>query len=192
MKAIELLMSEHRTIEKALDAMETWVERGPQFQKPAERETLDHLVSFLREFVDDCHHAKEENILFAAMTEQGFSREQGPLAVMLHEHELGRSLVRTLSNFAQQPTPWNDDDWRHIERTVRGFARLLREHIQKEDRVLYPLAEQRLSTPAKEKLATLFERFEAERTGCGHGGRLRELTDRLLDSSAREAPWLAG
>lgn len=192
MKPIELLMSEHRTIEKALDAMETWVERRPQIRNPAERDTLGHFVSFLREFVDDCHHTKEEDILFASMMEQGFSRDQGPLAVMLHEHELGRSLVRTLSNFAQQPTQWNEDDWRHIERTVRALVRLLREHIQKEDRVLYPLAKQRLSTPTWEKLATLFERFEADRADCSRDGRLRELTDRLLDSSASEAPWLAG
>lgn len=192
MKAIELLMSEHRSIEKALDAMEAWVARRPQIRNPTEQDTLDRFVSFLREFVDDCHHTKEEDILFATMIEQGFPREQGPIAVMLHEHELGRSLVRTLSNFAQQPTPWNEDDWRHIERTVRAFARLLREHIQKEDRVLYPLAEQRLSTAAKEKVYTLFERFEAERAGCRQGERLRELTDRLLDSSAGKAPWLPG
>lgn len=192
MKAIELLRSEHRTIEKALDAMETWVERRPEIRNRLEQDMLARFVSFLREFVDDCHHAKEENILFATMIEQGFPREQGPIAVMLHEHELGRSLVGTLSSFAQQQTSWNEDDWRHVERTVRAFARLLREHIQKEDGVLYPLAEQRLSTPAKEKLSMLFERFEADRTGCGHTERLRELTARLLESSVGEGPWLPG
>jgi len=192
MKAIELLMSEHRTIEKALDAMEAWVERSRQIRDPLERDTLDSFVSFLREFVDDCHHAKEENILFATMITHGFPREHGPLAVMLHEHELGRSLVRTLSNSARQREPWNEDDWRHVERTVQAFARLLREHIQKEDRVLYPLAEQRLSTSAKDEVSVLFERFEAAQAGCSQIKRLRELEERLLASSTSEAPWIAG
>ncbi|MGD0266766.1 MAG: hemerythrin domain-containing protein, partial [Candidatus Methylomirabilota bacterium] len=38
-----------------------------------------------------CHHGKEENLLFKTMVDRGFPRQGGPIAVMLHEHETGRS-----------------------------------------------------------------------------------------------------
>jgi hemerythrin-like domain-containing protein len=188
MKAIELLMQEHRTIEKVLDAMEVWMERVLRDANRLEQDQLARFVSFFLEFVDERHHAKEEHILFATMVEQGFPREQGPIGVMLQEHDLGRSLVAALANLSQQPTPWCDEDRRDAERTARTFTNLLRNHIQKEDRVLYPLAEQRLTPPLKDRISVLFDRFEADHTSCGENGRLRKLTQELIESYVAEAP----
>lgn len=75
---------------------------------------------------------------------------------MLHEHDLGRSLVDTLADLSQQRTPWSDDDRGHLEQTARAYTKMLREHIQKEDRVLYPLAQRRLSDPVKQEISTRF------------------------------------
>ena len=83
MDAIEMLMTEHRTIERVLDGLVGFsgeVQRRGGTEKPE----LLRFVTFLREFADECHHGKEENILFATMTEHGFPREGGPIAVMLH------------------------------------------------------------------------------------------------------------
>lgn len=165
MKGIEVLMNEHRIIERHLDTMEAWIEGVLQEQDrdPGEREALARHVAFLREFVDERHHGKEEDILFAVMIEQGFPRERGPVGLLLHEHDLGRSLVGSLEDLARKPTPWGDEERRQVERTVRAYAALLREHIQKEDRVLYPLAARRLPEPVKQQisarlfLALLFE-----------------------------------
>jgi hemerythrin-like domain-containing protein len=38
---------------------------------------------------DRCHHANEEKNLFHRMESRGVPRQQGPLAVMPVEHELG-------------------------------------------------------------------------------------------------------
>lgn len=53
MKAIELLMNEHRTIEKTLDSMEAWVGRVRCQPERLERDELRRFVSFLRDYVDD-------------------------------------------------------------------------------------------------------------------------------------------
>jgi hemerythrin-like domain-containing protein len=192
MKAIELLMDEHRTIERVLEAMEQWVDCVQRSPGSAEQSRLAEIISFLREFVDDRHHAKEEQILFATMVEQGFPREHGPIAVMQHEHELGRSLVQALAELAQRPGRWEEEDRRQVARTARAFASLLREHIQKEDRVLYPMAEQRLPAPAKSRVDALVERFEADWTAKNDHARLRQLTESLIASGVQEAPWLPG
>jgi hemerythrin-like domain-containing protein len=153
MKAIEVLMNEHRVIERNLDAMEAWAEAVRQDPDPGEREALTRYVSFLREFVDERHHGKEEDILFAVMVQQGFPRERGPIGRMLHEHEIGRSLVATLQHLDRKPAVWGEEDRRQVERTVRAYARLLRDHIHQEDRVLYPLAERRLPQSVKQQVS---------------------------------------
>jgi len=164
MKAIELLMQEHRTIEEELDSLVAWAATIRHESTAAQAAELSWFVAFLRDFVDGRHHAKEQDILFATMIQHGFPREQGPIAVMLHEHDLGRSLVATLASLAGRPTPWNDEDRRQIEQTVREYAAFLREHIQKEDGVLYPMAEARLPQAVKDEISLRCERFEAEQS----------------------------
>lgn len=182
MKAVEILMNEHRTIERAIGAMQAWAAAVRHDPDPQESEDLARFVSFLRDFVDGCHHAKEQDILFATMVQHGFPREQGPIAVMLHEHELGRALIATLASLVERPTPWNADDRQQLGDTVRTYAQLLREHIQKEDRVLYPLAEARLPSSAQDEITARCERFQEEQTRTGAHERLRALTERLIES----------
>ena len=99
MKATEILKSEHRMIEQVLNCLEKMAETAcvsRVFDRDSAREALE----FFRHFADRCHHGKEEDILFQRMIERGFPRQAGPLAVMLHEHELGRSHVRALAGIA--------------------------------------------------------------------------------------------
>jgi hemerythrin-like domain-containing protein len=49
--------------------------------------TLEESVNFLRHFADECHHFKEEKLLFPLMEEDGIPREGEPIGMMLVEHE---------------------------------------------------------------------------------------------------------
>ncbi len=164
MDAIETLMNEHRTIERVLDALvafaEDTVRRGT-----TEKEELARFVTFVREFADACHHGKEEDILFTAMVDAGFPREGGPIAVMLHEHDQGRALVRILRERSEQAGAWTDADRQEIANVARGYSAMLHAHIHKEDAVLYPMAEQHLSPEQMERVARDCARYEATREG---------------------------
>ena len=146
MEAIETLMAEHQQILGAIDALEAYA--GQVIRGGGEPAELGHFVTFIREFADAHHHAKEENMLFKAMTEAGFSRDAGPVGVMLHEHDQGRALVGQLADVAQAPTPWSSHDRERLHAAALGYADLLRAHIQKEDGILYPMAEARLPDAA--------------------------------------------
>jgi hemerythrin-like domain-containing protein len=98
-KAIEVLMNEHRLIERALDSLDAYASEV-RMGRPAARDVVGEYAAFFRGFADGCHHGKEEDILFQRMVERGFPREAGPLAVMYHEHEVGRGHVRTLGAIA--------------------------------------------------------------------------------------------
>src|SRR5512132_3975875 len=109
MDAIETLMTEHRLIERALDALVAFADEVRR-KSSDEREELGRFVTFIREFADAHHHGKEEDILFAAMVQAGFPKHGGPIAVMLMEHDQGRALVRALGELASQAVPWGDGD----------------------------------------------------------------------------------
>jgi len=173
-------MQEHRLIERALDAMEGWITTLGPGSESDDKVELGRFVSFIRGFADAYHHGKEEDILFVAMVEHGFPRQAGPIAVMLHEHDLGRSLVSVLDGLAQQSATWSEEDYGTLTRTARKFSSLLRQHIQKEDMLLYPMADARLPEPVKEEMSRRFQAFEEQQTSSGEHQRLHTLADALI------------
>lgn len=140
-----MLVSEHDQILKCLDLLASLCERmGAGASYPKEAPEL--AVRFLRAFADRLHHQKEEDTLFPALEAAGMPRNGGPIAVMLEEHEEGRGLVRDmaacLDGLAQE------DSRAAFARAGRGFIGLLRDHIEKENEVLFAMADDILP-PAK-------------------------------------------
>lgn len=179
MDAIETLMNEHRVIERVLDALVAFAEEIRR-KGTTEKEELARFVAFASSFADTCHHGKEEGVLFTAMVEHGFPRDGGPIAVMLMEHDQGRGFVRSLRTRAEQAESWSDGDRQEIVEAACGYADMLREHIQREDGVLYPMAEQHLPPEALQRVGEDCEIFEAERIGAGEHERLHALADALV------------
>lgn len=172
MDPIQVLKDEHRRIERVLDALVRFA-HSPE----PDPSTLADFVRFFRGYVDALHHGKEEDLLFAALVEVGgMPTDMGPVAVMLDEHEVGRRAVATLSDIADQPRLEGEARARLVD-TADGYAVMLRQHILKEDGVLYPLAETRLDTAVLEELGWQFERFAARH--AEEADTLAALGDRL-------------
>jgi hemerythrin-like domain-containing protein len=177
-KAIEVLMNEHRLIEQVLGSLETFTSAVECGLAP-ERAVLADYGDFLSGFADACHHGKEEDILFQRMTERGFSRESGPVAVMLHEHRVGRGHVAVLREAGGGRGPLAPVETQLVLEHAGAFIPLLRAHILKEDRILYPMAVRLLTGPELDAMETDFEAFEARMRADGSYDRLYVLADRL-------------
>jgi hemerythrin-like domain-containing protein len=67
---------------------------------------------------------------------------------------------------------------------ARGYADLLRQHIFKEDNVLFRIAEERLPEEVKTELLKGFERIEEEKVGHGR----HEAFHRMLEELGRDYP----
>jgi hemerythrin-like domain-containing protein len=184
MDAIETLMNEHRTIERVLDALGAFADETRR-RGSTDAPELARFVTFLREFADAHHHHKEEDVLFEAMIDHGFPREAGPVAVMLHEHVQGRALVGVLAEKGAAAGPWSDEDRQDIADAAHGFADLLRAHIQKEDRILYPMAEQRLPPDALTAVGEACA--EQDRARAASSERLVQLAEALVARHAAVA-----
>jgi hemerythrin-like domain-containing protein len=169
MDATETLMTEHRLIERVIEALHAFADAESRKTTDA-KEELGRFVTFIREMADGVHHGKEEEILFAAMVEAGFPRHAGPVGVMLAEHDEGRRHVAVLRALAQQAAPWSADDRQALVEAAGGYGDLLRAHIQKEDQILYPMAEARLAPDALERVDALCTELDR-----GQAARIEEL-----------------
>ena len=180
MRAIEELMHEHRAIEVVLTGLERMAKRAEEDGQVNQGRAAKALET-LRHFADKCHHAKEERNLFQLMAERGVPLEGGPLGVMLHEHEQGRHHIETMARVLAGASRGDTEALRVFAQQARSYARLLRQHIGKEDSILYPMAEQVLTPEDDERLVKAFEAIELEEMGEG----AHEKYDRWAYESAQ-------
>jgi len=155
-----VLEEEHRTIEVLLDGLETACSTFPPWA------ILDELLSLLTSFADRDHHAKEELILFPALTDSGLSFDNGPVACMQREHDHCRALMGEMREHLIL---------HHEHRfalAATAYVRFLREHIAKEDMILFPLARRVLGHRALARIEAAFPGGPAEEI------RLREANER--------------
>ena len=176
--ATEILRHEHDAILNMLEATEE-VARRLGNKEGVEPRILDDLVEFFRLFADRCHHGKEEDLLFPLLEKKGMPRGGGPIGVMLMEHDHGRDLVRQMSEAAEFYAKGNNDAGMRWAAAAFQYVPLLREHIAKENQVLFVMAERMLSSDEQRTLAQAFEKVEIEKMGAGTHERLHAMMDKL-------------
>jgi hemerythrin-like domain-containing protein len=178
-RPLTILMDEHRLIEKVLGSLETCaieVEGGLALERRVARD----YAGFLRGFADAWHHGKEEDILFRRMVERGFSEESGPVAVMLHEHRQGRAFVGSIAAIGADSGVVAPGEATTFLASALGFVPLLRQHIQKEDNILYPMSQRVLTSADFETMLEDFAAFEAKAGADGTRDRLETLAEALV------------
>ncbi|MBM3129569.1 MAG: hemerythrin [Chloroflexi bacterium] len=174
MKATQVLRDEHEGILAMLAVVET-AARRLQNGKEIPRDLMTNAVGFFRNFADKCHHGKEEDELFPAMEQRGVPREGGPIGMMLVEHDQGRAFVRGMSDAATKYAQGDPSAAPALVQNTLGYVNLLRQHIWKENNVLFQMADQVLADTDHEKLYAAFENIEATRTGPGEHERYHAM-----------------
>lgn len=173
-KAISELMHEHEAILFSLGILEKLAGAARAGQAWNTKDSRE-LVGFLKEFADTCHHGKEEGILFPAMEKAGILNEGGPIGVMLNEHALGRERIRGM-NAALDAAEGNDSLAREaFAREATAYIELLRQHIEKENKVLFPMGERALSPTTFDELYIRFEDHEEKVIGHGRHEELHAM-----------------
>jgi hemerythrin-like domain-containing protein len=169
-KATQDLRREHDAILQVLSI----VDRMLSAEKIEDDRMMDfggELVYFLRTFADKCHHGKEEDHLFTAMTARGVQNEGGPIGMMLIEHVQGREFVSLMDNALQSK------DISKFRENAGNYRELLLNHIAKENNILFMMADNILDDSLQDEL---FEKFENhEETIIGHG--IHEKLHAMID-----------
>ena len=121
---------------------------------------LETIVSLIRNFADGTHHAKEEKYLFPLMVKKGFSYQQGPVAIMMQDHEQGRKFVKGVADTIPLYQSGNKDALLFIHENMKGYVELLRSHISKENNVLFRMADNILTFEEQNALKEDFTKID--------------------------------
>jgi len=116
---------------------------------------MDHVLEFITVFCDRRHHGKEEGLVFPALTSTGRPNLSGPIAVMLAEHKQARALVKEMVESWRRHRTGDKAAAGKFTVAVNCYIQLLTAHIQKENGVLFPIAERALSAETEQKAAVL-------------------------------------
>jgi len=170
------LVDEHRLILRMLALLErnaplTAAGRYTNYQ--FYREAVD----FIRNYADRFHHAKEEDILFEALITNGMPRENSPVAAMLMEHDRGRAYVKAMEEAALAAEGGDATRTDALAENALAYLTMLREHIDKEDTILYPLAERVIPEELRDGIITSYRAAEG-RTPADFEERYRQLVER--------------
>jgi len=179
MNAIKELITEHEAVRMTLRILDRI---GEEINKSAEipnPEHLKQLFEFFSVFVDKCHHGKEEELLFPALEAVGISREGGPIGVMLNEHQQGRDLVAKMKSALSQYLNGDTGAARKLKGFADTYIALLNIHINKENNVLFPMAEQQLSENKLAELKKGFDKIETGKIGIGKHEEFHLMLDNL-------------
>ncbi|MEK6936245.1 MAG: hemerythrin domain-containing protein [Nanoarchaeota archaeon] len=157
-KTSKILTEEHKNILKVIENLENEadiLERGKEINKKFFSDAID----FIRNYADKFHHAKEEDILFKEFDK---AAEEGcahcnPTKQMLSEHDEGRKFVKGIEQGVKE------NNKNKVIENARGYCMLLKEHIYKEDNILYPMADESLNEKVKNDMLKKFEKVERER-----------------------------
>ena len=151
--ALTMLSDEHKNILKVLDALSEECD-ALQSGKKIDGDFFSKAIGFARGYADKFHHAKEEEILFVELCKNEAQMHCNPTQQMVYEHELGRGFIRRLEKGVE------DKNKKMVIENARGYVQLLRDHIFKEENILYPMADKALSKEAKKKMLEKFKQAE--------------------------------
>ena len=152
MKSTDLLIQEHKLILRGLDVLDAMAGLIEQSQI-VDRTDIDKILHFMRWFADAHHQAKEETILFPALKRVAASQDR-PVDHLALEHGQERSLIEEM-----------EKDLRLTE--MPGFvacanrlSTTLRNHIYKEDQILFETAEAVLTSRDDDAIFERLNRFD--------------------------------
>jgi hemerythrin-like domain-containing protein len=179
---VDVLMGEHRTIERVLNAVENRL--ADSSHGPFPYEFLTEALDFFRNFADGCHHAKEEELLFPLLEVRGIPREYGPIGCMLKEHVQGRNYVATVRVHLDSARDGSPEAAAAVRTAALSYIEMLRQHIYKEDNILFQMAIRALSLGDVEDLSRRFVEPANPRLSPDTRQRYEELADSLCASAS--------
>jgi hemerythrin-like domain-containing protein len=152
-KCTDYLMQDHKIILRSLNVLQSMA-TTPNSEE-IDQNDVAALLRFLRIFADEHHHGKEEGVLFPELMRSS-EAQGGPLRHLLFEHNQERSLVEGLEEALRTN--------KRVEFFVLAdrVTSRIRNHIQKEDGILFPILEALITDTQDDKVSAEFEKFQLD------------------------------
>jgi len=178
-EATRCLREEHRLIERVLDCFEIAL-RASAASGEVKRAEYAPFLEFFGDFADLCHHAKEEEGLFAQLEPRGAASDGTPIAQALEEHAWNRALLAGVRESLDRIDSGERKAARNVIEQGRAYRDALGRHIDKEEHCLFGLAERTIHGPALDELLRAYRRVEGRPGYRDRLERCRRVADGLF------------
>jgi hemerythrin-like domain-containing protein len=155
-KTLNIIRDEHRSIAAILHGMEFLVQKIRARKKKVDPRVFHAMLYYLDTFSERIHHPKEDRFLFKAMRERSAEADTH-IADLEEEHARGEDALRRLAQCLIRYEEGGEREFPAFEREVENFVRNYRDHIRKEEDVVFPLAERLLSAQDWQAIDHAFE-----------------------------------
>ncbi len=155
------LMIEHRLIERMIGVMRKQIDKI-QESGSVDPKFIDIAVDFIRIYADQCHHGKEEKILFRDLAKKNLKPDDKQLMdELVADHILGRKLTGQLIEAKKKYEKGDSAVLVTIVSILHQLADFYPKHIEKEDKRFFKSAMKYFAK--EEKDAMLEEEYEFDR-----------------------------
>jgi len=161
MKPIELLMKEHRRIEKVIDELKLEIQNQQRTQTPNTGKIMT-AIDFFHTYADKTHHGKEEDIFFEKLHNKQVSEDHNSLLKDLRkDHEQARLLINQLQQEIESYRKGEENIVHNISNTLQKLTILYTKHIKKEDETFFgPVMDEYFSKDEEQQLLNEFYDFD--------------------------------
>lgn len=167
-KATQDLRKEHEAILYVLRILDRMTDSAGEDEASHLRYYAE-VVYFLETFVGKCHHGKEENYLFKALVAAGAPDGDDSVGEMLKEHAQGNGYVAQMSGYV------DEKDIDAFNDIASRYSDLLHRHIQKENDVLFRVADKIIDDKTQDRMFEEFEQYEEDVIGHGIHEKLHAM-----------------
>lgn len=158
----KLLVGDHEMIERAMDVLKKELMKMPD--KPHDSFVIRRAVDFLLEFGDRIHNRKEETVLFPLMVKHGIP-EDGPIRVMLMEHESERNLLAKMMTDCSGLEMATIEEKEMFKQKGIEYLEIRANHIWKENDILFNMGRQVFQEKENQYLMEEFDRISTSAYG---------------------------
>ncbi len=182
-KALTIIRDEHRTISAILHGMEYLVRKIRTQKKKVDPRVFRAMLYYLDTFSERAHHPKEDQFLFSALRSRGAGAE-ALITELEKEHAGGEDALRRLALALNRFEEGGDREFPAFESAVGRFVDSYRDHMRKEEELLFPLARQLLTDA---DWAAIDREFETNRDPLADSRDTRDF-EKLFQRIAEIAP----
>jgi hemerythrin-like domain-containing protein len=138
---IQILLEEHRNIDRLLLVLEHELEVFDRSEEP-DYEILRAIIEYFQDYPEDCHHPKEDMVFEKLkMRDPAAASRIGDVEA---EHEIETERLRKLVEAVEEILAGREFLRQTFHDVVNDFIKHQRQHMDKEERLLFPAAVQRL------------------------------------------------
>ena len=173
------LRKDHDLIEKVVSSMESTISLLKD-GKVIPESILLQTIDFTKNFVDVCHHGKEEDVLFPTLAKTGLPTNMGPIPVMLQEHQITKEIASKIEESGKKYLDNGNPE--KLIQNIQRYIEHVKEHLWKENNRLFMMADARLQSYNEQVEKGL---LETENSKLNQLGKTREYYEKLVDELSK-------